>query len=145
GKQERRARVREVLDRVGLADFVDRYPAQLSGGMRKRVALARSLVYEPDTLLMDEPFGALDAQLRAQLQLHLLDLWERDRKTVLFVTHDIDEAILLADRVVVFGTNPGRLIAEVPVELERPRPAVFDLRTDARYVELSRHLWELLQ
>lgn len=144
-RQERRQRVRSVLARVGLDDFRDHYPAQLSGGMRKRVALARCLVYEPDTLLMDEPFGALDAQLRAQLQLHLLDLWDRDRKTVIFVTHDIDEAILLADRIVVFGTNPGRVIEEVTVPLERPRPSVFELRADQTYADLARRLWLALQ
>ena len=144
-KRDRRDRVAEVLDRVGLSEFAGHYPSQLSGGMRKRVALARCLVYEPETLLMDEPFAALDAQLRSQLQLHLLDLWERDRKTVIFVTHDIDEAILLADRVIVFGTRPGRVIAEVPVEIERPRPSIFELRTDRRYSELSLELWRLLQ
>jgi NitT/TauT family transport system ATP-binding protein len=144
-RADRRERVDEILDRVGLTGFAEHYPSQLSGGMRKRVGLARSLVYEPETLLMDEPFSALDAQLRLELQQHLLGLWERDRKTVVFVTHDLDEAILLADRIVLFASSPGRVVADIQVNLDRPRAHMIELRRDPRYVELSETIWTHLQ
>jgi NitT/TauT family transport system ATP-binding protein len=142
-RAERRRRVGEMLDTVGLTGFARRYPAQLSGGMRKRVTLARTLIYNPSTLLMDEPFGALDAQLRAAMQAELLRLWERDRKTVIFVTHDVEEALLLADEIVVFGTNPGRILDTFPVDLDRPRDVVA-LRTSARFPALVQQLWSML-
>ncbi|SCD43137.1 NitT/TauT family transport system ATP-binding protein [Streptomyces sp. BpilaLS-43] len=142
-RAERRRRVAEVLDLVGLAGFADRYPSQLSGGMQKRASLARGLVYDPSTLLMDEPFGALDAQLRLGMQNELLRIWERDRKTIIFVTHDLDEAILLADRIVVFGTRPGRVIHVEDVPLERPRDLTA-LRLSSEYGEIWERLWRLL-
>src|SRR5215212_7653905 len=117
---ERQKRVREFIDLVGLTGFEKHYPAELSGGMRKRVALARTLVYDPETLLMDEPFGALDAQLKVIMHGELLKLWERSHKTILFVTHDLTEAITLADRVVVMSSRPGRIKLIQKVDLPRP-------------------------
>ncbi|KPM54564.1 ABC transporter ATP-binding protein [Frankia sp. R43] len=142
-RRERRRRVAEVIELVGLKGFAQRYPSQLSGGMQKRASLARGLVYNPSTLLMDEPFGALDAQLRFTMQKELLRIWERDRKTIIFVTHDLDEAILLADRVVVFGTRPGRVVHVEDVPLERPRDLA-ELRLSSEYAELWDRLWKLL-
>jgi NitT/TauT family transport system ATP-binding protein len=138
-RRTRRAAVDEMIERVGLQGFAEHYPSQLSGGMRKRVTLARTLIYEPEILLMDEPFGALDAQLRASMQAELLRLWERDRKTVLFVTHDVEEALLLADEVLVFGTKPGRIISREEVTLERPR-SIDDLSLDAEFIAKVRDL-----
>ncbi|XXU63413.1 ABC transporter ATP-binding protein [Sorangium sp. So ce1097] len=112
---------REWLHVVGLTDFADHHPAQLSGGMKQRVAIARALANEPRILLMDEPFGALDAQTRASMQAHLLRIWERVDVTVLFITHDLDEAIYLSDRVVVLGANPGRVLEIIEVPVARPR------------------------
>jgi NitT/TauT family transport system ATP-binding protein len=141
--RERKQKVREVLDLVGLNDRGNLYPSQLSGGMLKRTALAQILIYEPTTLLMDEPFGALDAQLRMSLQRDLLKIWERTGKTVLFVTHDLEEAILMGDRVVVFGANPGRIIHIEDIPLERPRDLVA-LRADPRFTNMWERLWLLL-
>jgi NitT/TauT family transport system ATP-binding protein len=143
-KAERTERVDRVLKLVGLDHVRKRYPSQLSGGMQKRVALARTLVYEPDGLLMDEPFGPLDAQLRLVLQQELLALWERDRKTIMFVTHDLEEAILLADRVVVFGGAPGTIIHVEEVNLPRPRDIV-ELRSNAEFAAIWERLWKLLE
>jgi len=112
---------RELLRLVGLEAFTDSLPVQLSGGMRQRVGIARVLVMQPRALLMDEPFGALDAQTRMQMQQLLLDVWQSRRTSVLFVTHDIDEAILLADRVLVMSVRPGRIAREIPITLPRPR------------------------
>jgi NitT/TauT family transport system ATP-binding protein len=124
-KLERRriewSRVDEMIDIVGLTAFADQPPYHLSGGMQQRAALARALVMSPKLLLMDEPFGALDAQTRQSLQEFLLDLWARLRVTVVFITHDIEEAILLGDRVLIMGTNPGRVVLEQTVDLPRPR------------------------
>ncbi|WP_051102690.1 ABC transporter ATP-binding protein [Parafrankia elaeagni] len=142
-RRERRERVAEVIELVGLKGFAQRYPSQLSGGMQKRASLARGLVYNPSTLLMDEPFGALDAQLRFTMQKELLRIWERDRKTIIFVTHDLDEALLLADKVVVFGTRPGRVVHVEDVPLERPRDLA-QLRLSPVYGELWDRLWKLL-
>jgi NitT/TauT family transport system ATP-binding protein len=143
-KEERRRRVAEVIDLVGLSGFAKRFPSQLSGGMQKRASLARGLVYGPSTLLMDEPFGALDAQLRLNMQNELLRIWEEDRKTIIFVTHDLDEAILLADKIVVFGTRPGRVLHVEDVPLKRPRDLA-ELRLDPTYGEIWERLYKLLE
>jgi NitT/TauT family transport system ATP-binding protein len=118
---ERERRVRELLDLVGLEGFADTYPRDLSGGMKQRVALARALAVDPSLLLMDEPFGAVDAQTKKMLQDELLDIWRETGKTILFVTHDVEEAVKLADRVVVMAREPGRIREVVDVDIERPR------------------------
>jgi NitT/TauT family transport system ATP-binding protein len=120
-KTERRRLARKYLELVGLGEFADYYPRELSGGMKQRVAIAQMLACNPGIFLMDEPFGALDALTREVLQDQLLQLWERDRKTVLFVTHSIDEAVLLSDRVVIMASRPGRVKQIVPINLPRPR------------------------
>lgn len=136
-------RVGELVTLVGLKGFEKSYPTQLSGGMRKRAALARLLAYDPDTLLMDEPFGALDAQLRLGLQIQLRRLCLRLNKTVIFVTHDLDEAVALADRAVVFTKRPGTVKQVLDIDLPRDRD-LMQLRHDRRYVELTAQLWDLL-
>jgi NitT/TauT family transport system ATP-binding protein len=142
-RREMADRVSELVTLVGLQGFEKSYPAQLSGGMRKRAALARLLAYDPDTLLMDEPFGALDAQLRLGLQIQLRKLCQRLDKTVVFVTHDLDEAIALADRTVVFTGRPGTVKRILAVDLPRDRN-LMQLRHDRRYNELTAELWDLL-
>ncbi|KQW64969.1 hypothetical protein ASC92_05960 [Variovorax sp. Root411] len=114
-------RVRRLIEQVGLTPWTKHYPHQLSGGMRKRASLARTLAYDPPVVLMDEPFGALDAETRAQLQADLLDLWASEKKTILFVTHDINEAIALGDRIVVLSGSPGQVVLERRIDIERPR------------------------
>ena len=121
-REERRKRAIAALEEVELVDHTRKFPGQLSGGMKQRVAIARTLAADPDVLLMDEPFGALDAQTRLRMHELLTDIWMKRRKTVLFVTHDVDEALRLADVVYVMSAGPGRIIEKVPVELERPRP-----------------------
>ena len=121
-REERRKRAIAALEEVELVDHARKFPGQLSGGMKQRVAIARTLAADPDVLLMDEPFGALDAQTRLRMHELLTDIWMKRQKTVLFVTHDVDEALRLADVVYVMSVGPGRIIANVPVELERPRP-----------------------
>jgi NitT/TauT family transport system ATP-binding protein len=143
-RKERTERVKAAIDMVGLKGFESRYPSQLSGGMRKRVGLAQTLIYEPSTLLMDEPFGALDAQLRMVMQQDLLRIWEQQRTTILFVTHDLEEAILMGDRVVVFGARPGRIIHIEDIDLPRPRDLV-ELRADDTFNETWERLWALLE
>lgn len=138
-----RAHVDAHLELVGLAKFGGHLPMELSGGMRQRVGLARVLVNNPPVLLMDEPFGALDAQTRIIMQELLLNLWERDRKTVIFITHDIDEAILLGDRIVVMSARPGRIKASIPVDL--PRPRNYEITTSSGFIELHRYLFEQLR
>jgi NitT/TauT family transport system ATP-binding protein len=140
----RASRVQDVLKLVGLENFAKHYPSQLSGGMQRRLALATMLVYHPPTLFMDEPFGALDAQRRMELQRELLRIWERDKKTVLFVTHDLEEAILLSDRIVVLGANPGRIIHEETIAFPRPRDQRRMRLTD-EYRNLWHRLWQLLE
>ncbi len=141
GKAERRSRATEYVELVGLQDFTDHYPRELSGGMQQRVGIARALAVEPQVLLMDEPFGALDAISRERMQDELLRLWEHTQKDVLFVTHSIDEAILLSDRVLVMGN--GVMAAEVPIDLPRPRSRK-TLLSDPRTLDLMRVLEEKL-
>jgi NitT/TauT family transport system ATP-binding protein len=143
-KAERRERVTPFLEMIGLTKFADRYPHQLSGGMRQRVSLARALVADPEILLMDEPFAALDAHNKLILQEELLRIWEGSAKTVLFITHAIDEAIALADRIVVMTAQPGRIKAVVPVDFPRPRSAV-ELRGDPRFGALQLSIWRMLE
>jgi NitT/TauT family transport system ATP-binding protein len=138
-------RAKEWLARVGLAGFEDRYPHQLSGGMRKRVALAQMLILDPQILLMDEPFSALDIQTRQLMENELLELWSANRKSVLFITHDLEEAIALSDRVVVLSAGPAtRTIGEFAVELPRPRD-VAEIRLSPRFVELHEAIWHVLK
>ncbi|HUP08195.1 MAG TPA: ABC transporter ATP-binding protein [Caldimonas sp.] len=139
------ARAEEWLRRVGLGGFGDRYPHQLSGGMRKRVSLAQTLVLDPDIILMDEPFSALDVQTRQLMENELLALWAEKKKAVLFITHDLDEAIALSDRVIVLSAGPAsRPIGEFAVDLARPRD-VAEVRTDRRFVELHEAIWAVLR
>jgi NitT/TauT family transport system ATP-binding protein len=142
---EARERARAWLARVGLAAFGDRYPHQLSGGQRKRVALAQTLILDPKILLMDEPFGPLDAQTRTLMGELLLDLWSRDRKAVMFVTHDLDEAISLSDRVVVMAAGPeSRIIGRYEVTLDRPRDPA-EIRHTAEFAEIHKEIWQTLK
>ncbi|MBP0639113.1 ABC transporter ATP-binding protein [Cupriavidus sp. AcVe19-6a] len=138
----RKREAQALLDLVGLGAFAQRYPAQLSGGMQQRVEIARVLINRPRVLLMDEPFGALDAQTRAHMQALLLDVWTQMRTTVVFVTHDIDEALFLADRVLVMSPRPGRILDDIAVEFDRPRHG--DLLTDDAFIRLKRHCRALL-
>jgi NitT/TauT family transport system ATP-binding protein len=142
-KAEGNKRARTYLAKLGLADREKSYPDTLSGGMKQRVAIARALAVEPEILLMDEPFAALDAQMRHVLQDELLELWQSDRRTVLFITHSLDEAILLGDRVLVMSARPGRIIASKKVPFERPRSA--EVRGSAEFAELQAELWDLLR
>jgi NitT/TauT family transport system ATP-binding protein len=137
---ERQERVRELLELVGLDGFADSYPRDLSGGMKQRVSLARALAVDPDLLLMDEPFGAVDAQTKRMLQDELLDIWSETEKTILFVTHDVEEAVKLADRVIVMATEPGRIRETVDIEMERPRS-----RSDGAFGEYYEHILDLIQ
>jgi NitT/TauT family transport system ATP-binding protein len=141
---EAHERARDWLRRVGLAQFEDRHPHQLSGGMRKRVALAQSLINEPAILLMDEPFSALDVQTRSIMSNELLGLWEQSRPSVVFVTHDLEEAIALADRVVVMTAGPGTVKDVYEIDLPRPRQ-VPEIRFDPRFVELYEEIWDTLR
>ncbi|MFC0331502.1 ABC transporter ATP-binding protein [Paenibacillus sepulcri] len=129
-----------LLKMVGLEGFRDYHPKQLSGGMRKRVALARTFAYDPDIYLMDEPFGPLDAQTRVKIGEEFLKIWEKVGKSVLFITHDIEEAIALSDRVIVMSARPGRIKAEFKINLKRPRP-FYDIRFDPVFKELQREIW----
>lgn len=142
-RRERRERARAALQQVELEDFEDHYPRTLSGGMQQRVGLARALVVDPRVLLMDEPFGALDALTRTFLQDELLKIWSRDRKTVVFVTHAIDEAVYLSDRVVVMSPRPGRVAEIVEVTIDRDRGA--DVRDTPQFNELVGHMRRVLR
>ncbi len=141
---EQLQRAHAMIRRVGLTDFERHYPHELSGGMRKRVGLARALVYDPEALLMDEPFGPLDAQLRVVMQGELLRIWEESRKTIVLVTHDLDEALALSDRIVVLSRRPGRVKAIVEVTLPRPRD-IDTVRYLPEYRDLHARLWDLLR
>ena len=142
GPAERR-RTLELLKLVGLEGFENYHPRQLSGGMRQRVNLARALAIDPQVLLMDEPFSSLDAQTREIMQTELMRIWEAGRKTVLFVTHQIDEAVFLADRVLVFARRPGRLRENVAIELARPRTLA--IKRTAEFVRYVDHIWRLIE
>ena len=142
---EARRRGEEWLERVGLAGFGDRFPHQLSGGMRKRVALAQMLILDPQILLMDEPFSALDIQTRQMMENELLELWSADRKSVVFITHDLEEAISLSDRVVVLSAGPAtHPIGEFAIDLPRPRD-VSEIRLSPRFIELHDRIWRSMK
>jgi NitT/TauT family transport system ATP-binding protein len=141
-KAERIAKARDYLDLVHLARYGDLYPGQLSGGMKQRVALARLFALDPEVMLMDEPFGALDSQTRELLQEELQSIWRRTRKTALFVTHDIDESIYLATRVIVFTARPGRIKADIRIpDVDRSG----EFRKSKEYLDLRGHIWDLLR
>ncbi len=135
----------EWIRRVGLTGFEDRYPHQLSGGMRKRVAMAAALINNPRILLMDEPFGALDAQTKVIMQNELLKLWEELRPSVLFITHDLDEAVALSDRVAIMTSSPGAVKEVFDIDLPRPRGNVQEIRHEQRFLELQGRIWESLK
>src|SRR3954462_1563829 len=142
GERERQ-RTLDLLKLVGLGGFENYYPRQLSGGMRQRVNLARALAIDPDVLLMDEPFASLDAQTREFMQTELLRIWEQGRKTVLFVTHQIDEAVFLSDRVLVFARRPGRL--QETLEIKLPRPRELAIKRTPEFVRYVDHIWRLIE
>lgn len=145
GKKVAREEARSWLKQVGLAGFEEYFPSQLSGGMRKRVAIAQNWLLNPDIMLMDEPFGALDAQTRQSMEDELLKLWQQDRKTVIFVTHDLDEAISLSDRIIVMGAGPGsRVVGDIEVDLPRPRE-IMEMRATPEFGNLHRRVWEMLR
>jgi NitT/TauT family transport system ATP-binding protein len=133
----------ELIEIVGLKEYADQFPKVLSGGMKQRVAIARALAMEPSVLLMDEPFGALDAQTRSRMQELLLDIWSRKRNTVIFVTHDIEEAVYLADRVLVMSVRPGRIIEDFRIEL--PRPRVADVVASEEFTRYRKYMLHLLR
>jgi NitT/TauT family transport system ATP-binding protein len=139
-RADQRAITQHYLDLVGLAEHASKFPAELSGGMKQRVAIARALANGPSVLLMDEPFGALDAQTRETMQEELLAIWQKERKTVVFVTHSVAEAVFLSDRVVLMGTRPGRIRDTFDIELAHPRD-----RMDAAFVEIERRIHRLIR
>ena len=141
-REERETRAQSFINLVGLTGFEDSYPSQLSGGMRQRTAIARTLAFDPKILLMDEPFGALDAQTRGLMQSELLSIWERTPKTVLFVTHDVQEAVYLADRVAVMSARPGRIIAIVKTKFDKSDPAIFK---NQHFIEKVDEIWNLVR
>jgi NitT/TauT family transport system ATP-binding protein len=145
-RAERERIATDTLSQVGLTRFAGFYPHQLSGGMKQRVGLARALSMSPSYLFMDEPFGALDPQIREIMQIELMKLWDSDRKTVIFVTHSVDEAVFLSDRIIMFGANPGRIIADIPIDLPRPRWVDEEaLKASAKFVQYRQHIWHLLK
>jgi len=144
-KSERVERAREYLELVGLTEFANRYPHELSGGMKQRVAIARSLSYEPGVLLMDEPFGALDAQTRERLQEELVDIWRRTGTTIVFITHDIEEAVFLGERVAVMSNRPGTVRTVVDIPLDRSTNAEEDIRGTAEFAAIRHQIWSLLR
>jgi len=143
GRQERHHQAHAFIEKVGLADFAHSYPHELSGGMRQRVAITRAFLADPQILLMDEPFGALDAQTRLVLQEELLRIWREHQKMILFVTHDIQEAVLLSDRVLVMTGRPGRILEEIPIPLGRPRNLTARDHPDVS--EIKWHIWKMLE
>jgi NitT/TauT family transport system ATP-binding protein len=143
GKAKRLQTARQYIDMVGLSAFQNAFPHQLSGGMQQRVGIARALAINPSILLMDEPYGALDVQTRDLLQDELLNIWEKQRKTVIFVTHSIEEALYLADRIVVISPRPGRIQQDIDVPFARPRSA--EIKSDPVFLELRREIWQMLK
>ncbi|HUI00662.1 MAG TPA: ABC transporter ATP-binding protein [Nitrososphaerales archaeon] len=143
-RQTASERAVKYISQVGLTGFENSYPSELSGGMQQRVGLARAMALEPEILLMDEPFGSLDAQTSELLQVELLKLWQFKRNTVIFVTHNLDEALLLADRIVLIGARPSRVEEEIKVPFRRPR-WTYDVRSEPEYPVLRRHLWTRLR
>src|SRR5512141_3189372 len=141
-RDERERRARDFIDLVGLAGFEDSYPSQLSGGMKQRAAIARTLAVDPEILLMDEPFGALDAQTRSLMQSELLGIWQRSRKTVIFVTHDVHEAVFLAERIAVMSARPGHIKEIVEARVDRDDP---DLQRTPQFLEMVDHVWNLVR
>jgi NitT/TauT family transport system ATP-binding protein len=144
-KRVAQAQARDWLRRVGLAGFEDHHPHQLSGGMRKRASMAAALINEPSILLMDEPFGALDVQTKAIMSNELLGLWEELKPSVLFITHDLEEAVALSDRVVVMTSGPGTIKGVYDIDLPRPRGSVQEIRFEPRFLELHHQIWESLK
>jgi NitT/TauT family transport system ATP-binding protein len=145
GAADAKAQAEDWLRRVGLAAFADRYPHQLSGGMRKRTSLAQTLALDPDIILMDEPFSALDIQTRQLMENEVLELWQRKKKAVLFITHDLDEAIAMSDRVVVLSAGPAsHPIGEFSIDMPRPRD-VAEIKTSPRFIELHAAIWAVLR
>jgi len=142
-KSERQARASELINLVGLSGFENAFPTELSGGMQQRVNLARALATNPDMLLLDEPFAALDAQTREFMQRELLRIWGETRKTALFITHDIKEAVYLADRVMVFSKRPGRV--KNCVEIDLPRPRELRIKRDARFLDYEDQIWNSIE
>ena len=140
--RESRERARDLLAMVGLSGFEDKYPYELSGGMQQRAAIARALVHDPKLILMDEPFGALDALTREKMNLELLKIWKQSGKTILFVTHGISEAVFLGTRVIVFTASPARMADNIPIEL--PEPRTLDIKTTELFGEYSRRIYHLL-
>jgi NitT/TauT family transport system ATP-binding protein len=143
-KREARERADRFLELVGLAKFRKAYPSELSGGMKQRVALARAFATQPEILLMDEPFASIDAQTRELMQGELMSLWARQKGVVVFVTHSVDEAVLLADQIVLMGPRPGRIVEVIPVNLPRPRWS-YDVRADPEFIRLRSHLWSAIR
>ncbi len=141
--KEAKERAQQYIELVGLKGFEDAYPGELSGGMQQRVNLARALLTDPEMLLLDEPFAALDAQTREMMQLELLRIWNKDRKTALFITHDIKEAIYLADRVIVFTKRPGRV--KVTIDVDIPRPRTLRVKRDPKFLGYEDQVWESIQ
>lgn len=144
GAAQRHALVRPFLEKVGLAQFEDYYPAQLSGGMRQRVSLVRAFVNNPEVLLMDEPFAALDAQNKIMLQRELVQIWNENRKSVIYITHSIEEALFLGDRIAIMGCAPGHIAELIEVPLPRPRD-IFSIQAEPGYSELAHHIWSMLE
>lgn len=142
GRQERLRRAAEFIDLVGLTGFEDSYPSQLSGGMKQRAAIARTLAVDPHILLMDEPFGALDAQTRSLMQGELLSLWQRSRKTIIFVTHDVHEAVFLAERIAVMSARPGHIKEIVETRFDKGDPG---LSRSPAFVDMVDHVWNLVR
>lgn len=142
--ESRSEQVERVLQLVGLSGFQRHLPRELSGGMRKRAALAQALVYAREIVAMDEPFGALDFQMRLQMQSALLNIWSAETRTIVFVTHDIEEAVALSDEIIILSRRPGRIREIVPVDLPRPRDPMM-LRSEPRFQELCRHLWSQIE